>query len=138
MGITIRSANNAPISKIYEGPMVGYRSNGRGKAKVAKAKVWTVSASQSTSSPKASDRDRKPQHYGIRTPDKYVDVHTPMGLIRGLNVHKNEYGLYITLAGHDVKIESVGPGMNGVYVQKGKSLDECRINRFHHNSPVKV
>jgi hypothetical protein len=105
-----------------------------------RSKVW-----RSGKLDKPSDTPPKPS---IRVIDKCVDVHTPRGVVRGVNIQHGQYGDYFVLKGHEYKVSPIGlqtvqingKSINtgaGVYKLKGHELDQCKILHFHPASPIR-
>ena len=69
-----------------------------------------------------SDVEKKPGHSNIV--DRVCDVHTKNGILRGVNVHKGNYGTHISVQGHEIKVYQVGPG---VWFQKGLTIAEAPL-----------
>ncbi len=67
-----------------------------------------------------SDVEKKPGHSNII--DRVCDIHTKNGILRQVNVHKGDYGTYVSVQGHEIKVYQVGPG---VWFQKGLTIAEA-------------
>lgn len=59
-----------------------------------------------------------------------ADVFTKEGMLRSCKIHKGEYGAFIRLGGHEIKVLSIG----SVWYQKGTSLHDLPM--VYHNREV--
>jgi hypothetical protein len=115
------------VSRIYAGPMDCITSNGTSKSLAKKNRgnksdVWTN---------KASDRKRTSRKNKNK---KGIHVHTPNGVICGYTLHVNDWGMYVSVKGHDYKV--VEYAREGIYVQKGYTLKDCKVDQYHKDSAI--
>ena len=115
------------ISNIYRGPTAGRSSTGTSKG-LAKREAGSKSGRWNTN----HASDSKPKTQPKRVVDYCVDVHTPVGVIRGVNVQKNDLGYFTRFGGIEMRIDRI---YAGCYVKHGTRIDQCSTRRLSSLSP---